>query len=111
MTAQFAEQVRLLRAALAAAERDAATFRIAKRVYIAVDDDADRARHQLDAALERVYGRSGLPPWGVAGPPQACAEGLRAVAAAGAELIQLTPLFDVAEQMERLAAEVIPEVA
>jgi probable F420-dependent oxidoreductase len=111
MTAQFAEQVGLVRDALAAAGRDAATFRIAKRVYIAVDDDADRARHQLDAALARVYGRSGLPQWGVAGPPQACAAELRAVAAAGAELIQLTPLFDVAAQMERLAAEVIPQVA
>jgi probable F420-dependent oxidoreductase len=111
MTAQFAEQVGMVRAALAAAGRDAASFRIAKRIYIAVDDDADRARQRLDAALARVYGRSGLPPWGVAGPPRACVEALRAVAAAGADLIQLTPLFEPAEQMERLAAEVIPHVA
>jgi probable F420-dependent oxidoreductase len=111
MTAQFVEQVQMVRAALADAGRDAATFRIAKRVYIAVDDDPARARQRLDEALAQVYGRSGLPQWGVAGTPQGCAEELRAVAAAGAELIQLTPLFDVADQMERLAAEVIPHVA
>src|SRR5918912_934011 len=35
MTAQFAEQVQQVRDALAAAGRDVATFRIAKRVYIA----------------------------------------------------------------------------
>jgi hypothetical protein len=37
--------------------------------------------------------------------------GLRDVAAAGAELILLNPLFDDAEQMERLAAEVVPQLA
>ena len=46
----------------------------------------------------------------VYGPPSACITGLREVADAGAELIQLRLLFDDAEQMERLAAEVIGEV-
>lgn len=110
-TAQFAEQVQLVRDALATAGRAPTSFQIAKRVYIAVDDDADRARRRLDAALARVYGRSGLPPWGTAGPPQACADQLRAVAAAGAGLIQLTPLFDLNEQLERLGTEVVPLLA
>jgi alkanesulfonate monooxygenase SsuD/methylene tetrahydromethanopterin reductase-like flavin-dependent oxidoreductase (luciferase family) len=44
----------------------------------------------------------------VAGPPETCAAGIRAVAEAGAELILLNPLVDDAEQLERLAAEVIP---
>ena len=113
-TAQFAEQVRIVRDALAEAGRDAAGFRIAKRVYVAVDHDAERARRRLDAALERLYGRSGLPQWGVSGPPEACVRGLREVAEAGAELIQLTAPFDPAEQMEqmeRLAAEVLPQLS
>ena len=32
------------------------------------------------------------------------------MAAAGAELILFTPLYDVAEHMEQIAAEVIPRV-
>ena len=42
-TKQFAEQVPIVRQALAEAGRDAASFKIAKRVYIAVDNDAQRA--------------------------------------------------------------------
>jgi hypothetical protein len=38
-------------------------------------------------------------------------EGVREVAEAGAELILFTPFFDEPEQMERLAAEVMPKVA
>ena len=112
-TAQFADQVGVLRAALEAAGRDPAAFPVAKRVYIAVDDDASRARDRLGAALQELYSFFGLPdltPVAVLGPPDACVEGLRQVVAAGAERILLNPLFDQAEQMERLAGEVMPHV-
>jgi probable F420-dependent oxidoreductase len=110
-TAQFADQVRVLREALADRGADAAQFRIAKRVYIAVDDDAERGRRRMAAALDGLYGSFGLRDMervAVYGQPEACVRGLRDVAAAGAELLLLNPLFDDAEQMERLAAEVVP---
>lgn len=107
-TAQFAEQTPVVRDALAELGKDASAFRFAKRVYIHVDDDGERARDRLDAALARHYGRPGWTEVIVAGPPGACADGLRGVAQAGAELILLNPLVDETAQMERLAAEVIP---
>jgi hypothetical protein len=60
-----------------------------------------------------LYGASGeaLLPVAITGPPADCAAGVQEVAEAGAERILLNPLFDIAEQMERLAAEVIPRVA
>ena len=106
-TAQFAGQVQVLRAALAEAQRDPATFQIAKRVYLLIDDDSARAQERVDAALQRFYGRSGLSNIAVYGPPSACIAGLREVAEAGAQLIQLDLLYDEAQQMERLATEVI----
>jgi alkanesulfonate monooxygenase SsuD/methylene tetrahydromethanopterin reductase-like flavin-dependent oxidoreductase (luciferase family) len=112
-TATFAEQVPVVRAALADAGRDPANFRIAKRVYIAVDDDGDRARQQAANLLNHIYasfGRTDMESVAVYGPPDACAAGLRDVAAAGAELILLHPVSDDAEQMERLAGEVLPAV-
>ena len=111
-TAQFAEQVQIVRGALAEAGRDTASFRIAKRIYIAVDDDAERARRHVAASLVRLYGDFGrsLEPAAVSGPPDACVEGVRDVAEAGAELILFTPFFNEAEQMERLAAEVAPKL-
>jgi probable F420-dependent oxidoreductase len=112
-TERFAEQVAVVRDELAGTGRDPSSFPIAKRVYIAVDDDGERATESMRAALARLYGFFGLrdlTPVAVFGPPDACVRGLREVAAAGAELILLNPLFDDAQQMERLAAEVAPQV-
>lgn len=112
-TARFAEQVQIVREALAEAGRDPARFPIAKRVYLAVDDDAERARQLVAASLERIYGPHlgpRLMPVAAYGPPQACVRGLREVAEAGAELILLTAFAEPAEQMERLAAEVVPQL-
>ncbi|WP_228000992.1 LLM class flavin-dependent oxidoreductase [Nocardia australiensis] len=113
-TAKFADQVRTVRAALAEkGSSDTSDFRIAKRVYLAVDDNADRARERIAARLIEFYGDFGksLLPVAVHGTPADCIEGLRAVVAAGAEMILVNPLFEEAAQMERLAAEVLPHVA
>jgi probable F420-dependent oxidoreductase len=118
-TARFAEQVGILRAALAergskSGGADPAGFPVAKRVYIAVDDDSGRARERMAAALISVYGHafgSGLLPVAVCGPPDACVQALREVANAGAGMILLTALFDKPAQMERLAAEVLPHLS
>jgi probable F420-dependent oxidoreductase len=113
-SAQFVEQVKIVREALAEQGRDPSTFKIAKRVYIAVDDDAERARAGAVEALNRLYGyfgMRGLEQMPVAGTSEQCVEALREVAEAGAELILLNPLFDEREQMERLAVDVIPALA
>ncbi|RKS76951.1 putative F420-dependent oxidoreductase [Actinomadura pelletieri DSM 43383] len=109
-TAQFAEQVGVVREALAEQGRDAADFSIAKRVYIGVDDDEARAWKRGADTLERFYGRSDLTPVAVCGSADACVAGVREVVDAGAEMVLFTPLFDDAEQMERLAAEVMPHL-
>jgi hypothetical protein len=66
----------------------------------------------MNAALERLYGRRvpAIEAAAVAGSAAECAREVSRVAAAGAELILFTTLFDHAEQAERLAAEVIPPV-
>ena len=106
--AQFAEQVKIVRDELSARGRDPDTFRIGKRVYVYVDDDAARGHQRLEDALTRHYGRGGWSEHILAGPPETCAAGIRTVAEAGAELILLNSLIDDAQQLERLAAEVIP---
>jgi probable F420-dependent oxidoreductase len=110
-TAAFAEVVAVLRKALVEAGRDPDAFPVSKRVYLAVDDDRERARRRLvewfggfyrDAALgERVS---------IWGSPAECAARLSEVAAAGAQLLILNPMFDEREQLERLTHEVVPQV-
>jgi probable F420-dependent oxidoreductase len=109
--AQFAEQVKVVREELTAQGRDPSTFRIGKRVYVHVDEDAARGRERLDDALTRHYGRGGWSEHILAGPADVCAAGIRAVADAGAELILLNPLIEDAHQLERLAADVIPALS
>lgn len=111
-TAKFAEQVRYVRETLAENSGDPSDFRIAKRVYIAVDDDPARAEQRMATALSDFYGEFGktLLPVAVHGTPEDCIQGLREVADAGAEMILINPLFDEAAQMERIAAEVLPHV-
>jgi probable F420-dependent oxidoreductase len=113
-TEQFVKQVQIVRAELSDQGRDPATFPIAKRVYVAVDENAGRARERIRAALDEHYGafnRGDMTPVSVCGSPAACVRGLQDVADAGAELILLNPLFDDREQMERLAAEVVPQLS
>ena len=99
----------MVREELSAQGRDSGTFRIGKRVYVHVDDDAARGRAATRGGAHRALwrGRAG-PSTSWPGRRRQCAAGLRAVADAGAELILLNPLVDDAEQLERLATEVIP---
>jgi alkanesulfonate monooxygenase SsuD/methylene tetrahydromethanopterin reductase-like flavin-dependent oxidoreductase (luciferase family) len=91
-------------------------FTIGKRVYLMVDDDANRARERVLAGLHRIYGQMpGIDAVPVSGTPDDVVRGVREVIDAGAEMILLNPVGadvpDNLEQMERLAAEVIPRLS
>jgi probable F420-dependent oxidoreductase len=115
-TKDFATQVTHIRRFLEQEGRDPATFPLSKRVYLAVDNDADRAKAGLDEFFQARY------PWMIQknpnfvadicvwGSPAKVAEGLAAVRESGAEMIVLNPLRNFIEQMEVLAEEVIPQL-
>jgi probable F420-dependent oxidoreductase len=110
-TAKFAEEVALLRRALEAAGRDPDAFPVAKRVYIAVDADRARAARRLADWFGGFYHRPQLAEEvSVWGSVEECAEGLRAVVAAGARMLMLNPVFDDEEQLERFASELAPRL-
>ncbi|MCV7168911.1 LLM class flavin-dependent oxidoreductase [Mycobacterium manitobense] len=114
-TAAFADSVRVVRRELVEQRRDAEQFTIGKRVYLAVDDDAERARERVLTGLRRIYGgMAGIEDVPVAGTPDDVARGLREVIDAGAQMVLLNPLgagvAEDREQMERLAAEVLPQL-
>ncbi|BBX57506.1 Alkanesulfonate monooxygenase [Mycobacterium shottsii] len=114
-TADFATAVTTLRHELAEQGRDPAGFTIGKRVYLMVDDDPERARERVLAGLRSIYGKmGGLDAVAVAGTPDDVTRGLAEVIAAGAQTMLLNPVGpDVGQnhdQMERLAADVIPRL-
>jgi probable F420-dependent oxidoreductase len=114
-TESFAAAVKVARDELDRQGKDPASFPIAKRVYLMVDDEATRARSRVLAGLRRIYGAMpGTEDVPVSGTPADVVAGLREVIDAGAEMILLNPLGATVaadrEQMERLAAEVIPQL-
>lgn len=114
-TATFAEAVTSVRRELDEQQKDATQFTIGKRVYVTVDDDAGRARERVVEGLHRIYGAMpGIEDVPVSGTPADVIRGVREVMDAGAEMILLNPIGKTVaenrEQMERLAAEVIPHV-
>lgn len=110
-TAQFAEEVKRLRGFLDEAGRDPNRFPVGKRVYIAIDRDRDRASRRLGEWFGAFYGRPELATQvAVWGDVPECLEALGQVTAAGARLILLNPVFDEAEQLERIAAEIAPRL-
>jgi alkanesulfonate monooxygenase SsuD/methylene tetrahydromethanopterin reductase-like flavin-dependent oxidoreductase (luciferase family) len=111
-TANYKEQVKIIRQSLDEAKKNPAEFTIGKRVYIAVDRDRDRAAKRLGEWFGQYYGAADLAEkvsvWGSA---EECASQLGEIAAAGARLLLLNPVFDMMEQMEVLKGEVIPRVS
>jgi probable F420-dependent oxidoreductase len=103
-SADFARAVRVIRDELATLGRDPAGFTISKRVYIALDDDAERGRRRLAACLRGIYGVHEPPiDVAVAGPPERCAAALAEIVEAGASHLVLNPLYDEVDQIAGLA--------
>ena len=102
--AAFTEGVGLVKQYLEEEKRDPATFRISKRVYIAVDNDEARGERRLREWFGQYYGNpDNATKVGVWGSPEHCAEQLEAMVDAGAEHLLLNMAFDLPEQIEALA--------
>ena len=108
-TTDFKTLVPIALSELAETKRAPADFMIGKRVYLAVDKDRERAAKRLREWFGLYYGQADLAErvsvWGSA---EECVERLREIVAAGARLLLLNPVFDMMEQMEVLASEVVP---
>jgi probable F420-dependent oxidoreductase len=102
--AEFARSVPILRRALEEAGRDPAAFPISKRVFLAVDERAERARAELHRWFTEVYRNpAGTEASGIHGTPEQVRDQLEALAAGGANHLLLNPIARHAEQVEALA--------
>jgi probable F420-dependent oxidoreductase len=105
----FRTSVAILRDALDAEGRDPSTYPVSKRVYVAIDDNADRAEGRLTEWFGHHYGNpemaSRVSIWGSA---EHCYEQIAAIIDAGAEHLLLNPVFDYDEHLEALQRYVRP---
>ena len=110
-TEQFRQQAQIIRQALEAYNRDPSAFPIAKRVYIALDDNQARAEGRMTAYFGQHYGRPERATIVVVcGNASRCVDKLMEVIEAGAQMIMLDSAYDEVEQMEALAEQVVPHL-
>ncbi len=107
--ADFGEHVATLRRLLEEANRDPSTFPISKRVYLAIDDDADRAERRLREWFAHNYGDADMATEvSIWGPPSEVSERIDELIDAGDDTLPvqhllLNPVFDFDEHLEALA--------
>jgi probable F420-dependent oxidoreductase len=110
-TADFIAQTTMLRRLLEEAKRDPARFPISKRVYLAIDDNRERAEQRLRAWFGARYRSADMASrvsiWGGVAE---CVDKLGELVRAGAQHFLLNPVFDEMEHLERLASDVMPRL-
>ena len=100
----FREHAGMVKQALEEADRDPASFTISKRLYLAIDDDRERAERRLREWFGHVYGTADLAnEAAVWGPEAYIKERIEEVVDIGAEHMLLHPVFDFDEHLEALA--------
>jgi alkanesulfonate monooxygenase SsuD/methylene tetrahydromethanopterin reductase-like flavin-dependent oxidoreductase (luciferase family) len=103
-----------IRAYASEAGRDSSSLELAKMIYIAVDDDRDRARANFSPYLPSHYGRYDvdrrydLDRWCAFGPPGDCAAFIRSFLDIGIKTVLLCPTRPDVAELERLHREVVP---
>ena len=103
-TEAFGKGVAVLREALEAKGRDASTFPASKRVFMAVDENAQKARADVDRWFTEAYRNPSLTERsGVYGTPEHVREQLEELHAMGANHLLLNTVFRHREQMDLLA--------
>ena len=108
---EFKKEVAQVRMYLEEAGRDPATFALSKRVYVQLDSDKNRASQKIHELFEQHYwnGPRGLEV-SLFGSDQECLEGLSEIASSDLDLLILNPVYDDAEQAERLSQDLIPKL-
>lgn len=107
----FVRESAMVRRFLDEAKREPSTFGVAKRVYLAVDNDKARAEKRIREWFARRYKNADLGPrvcvWGGAAE---CTEKIQEIVRAGAQFIVFNPMFDEMEHLEICAKEIMPNL-
>jgi alkanesulfonate monooxygenase SsuD/methylene tetrahydromethanopterin reductase-like flavin-dependent oxidoreductase (luciferase family) len=113
---RYAQSVEKIRAAAAAAQRPLAGFEFSHLAFITVGRDWESAKAVWVAHLSKRYAQDFEPlarKYGIIGTPEQCAEQLARFAAAGCTYLVVNVIGeprDERDQLERIAADVIPRV-
>ena len=109
---EFFVELARIKAMLAAAGRDAATFPLSKRVYLSVDEDEAKARERIEALLHDFYGLTEprAEAWAVYGSAAHCTETLLRMRDAGLTHVMLHPAPADLRHLKLIATQIAPNL-
>src|SRR5437762_10638620 len=114
---RYAQSLDKIRSAAAAAGRKLEGFAAAHLAFVTVGRDYESAKAVWAEALTKRYAQNFEPlarKYGIIGTPEQCVEAIERFRAAGCHYVILNPIGPATqerEQVERLAAEVVPRLA
>ena len=114
---RYAQSLDKIRSAAAAAGRKLEGFAAAHLAFVTVGRDYESAKAVWAEALTKRYAQNFEPlarKYGIIGTPEQCVEAIERFRAAGCNYVILNPIGPATqerEQVERLAAEVVPRLA
>ncbi|MBI2533128.1 MAG: LLM class flavin-dependent oxidoreductase [Deltaproteobacteria bacterium] len=107
----FIRESARIRSFLDEAKREPSTFGVAKRVYLAVDNDRAHSEKRIREWFSKRYKNADLGPrvsiWGSSAE---CTEKIQEIVRAGAQHIVFNPMFDEMEHLEICAKEIMPHL-
>ena len=110
-SADFIKQAEMLRRFLDEERRDPDKFAISKRVYLAIDNDRERAERRLREWFGMRYKMADMASRvSIWGGRAEIIDKLGELVRAGAQHFLLNPVFEEMEHMELLATDVIPRL-
>jgi len=110
-SADFVTQYSLIQQYLEAAGRDPTSFKISKRVYLAVDPNHKQAEQRLREWFGARYGRPEMATQvSIWGSRDEVLDKLGELVQAGAQHLLLDPVYNLTEHLNLLAEEIVPHL-
>ena len=107
----FKVAIAQMREYLSEYNRDADTYILGKRVYVAVDESREVAGRKLEKWFASYYHAPDMArEVSVFGTASEVADGLGELVAQQPDMLMLNPVYDLLEHAERLAEEIIPAI-
>ena len=107
--ADYLVQIATIRSILE--EQGRTDFPLSKRLYMAIDADAERARSRMREWVGAFYGEpAAADRWAIAGSVDDIAVTIAQLREAGATHLLLHPVFDYEEQLEIIIEELVPRL-
>ena len=110
-TNAFKRAISHIRSYMAEVSRDPSDFPLGKRVYVAIDNDKERAARRLEEWFDGYYHDAARArKVAVFGSEEEVIDGLGRVMEENPDMIMFNPVFDLMDHAERIASDIVPKL-